>query len=279
MNSVPSRSLAVPPAPSMSSSTCAHDLGPGITVCLRCRQEQRDAARTRQQQMLGLCGVAAMGLLGIYVMGASAANAWHAAARPDTAHVVARASVVASSVNGGGDVKQAGGALPAVARPPPTPPTPASAPAEGRGPPTPPAPRASPPPADAPVGPAAATQPPVPILVSEGRTDLTETLIAERAGDSLVVDFDTPETRTRRRDKFEAVVRRTLPMIYGAPVDSMLHAIPEGGIVGSADLLTELPKRGVHLSLGDGRTLDLWPETRPGQDGPLVVTYWARIRR
>jgi hypothetical protein len=123
------------------------------------------------------------------------------------------------------------------------------------------------------------TQPTVAILVSEGRTDLTASLIAERAGDSLVVDFDAPETRTRRRDKFEAVVRRTLPMIYGAPVDSVLRAIPEGGIVGSADLLNELPKRGIHLPLGDGSTLDLWPETRAGQDGPLVVTYWARVRR
>jgi hypothetical protein len=214
--------------------------------------------------MLGLCGVAAMGLLGIYVMGASAANAWHAATRPDTGHVVARASVTASSVSGSGEVKQQGDALPAATSGSAMTST-TSAPA--------PAPAAV-------AAPAAATTPPtIAILVSEGRTDLTETLIAERAGDSLVVDFDTPETRTRRRDKFEAVVRRTLPMIYGAPVDSVLRTIPDGGIVGSADLLGELPKRGIHLPLGDGSTLHLWPETRPGQDGPLVVTYWARIRR
>jgi hypothetical protein len=249
----------------MSSSTCAHDLGPGITVCLRCRQEQRDAARTRQQQMLGLCGVAAMGLLGIYVMGASAANAWHAAARPDTAHVAARASVVASSVSGGGEVKQQGDAAPtAVAATAttflattPTTPAPAA-----------PATVATP-----------ATQPAIPILVGEGRTDLTETLIAQRTGDSVSVDFDAPTTRTRRRDKFEAVVRQTLPMIYGAPIDSVLRTLPEGGIVGNVDLLDELPKRGVHLPLGNGWTLDLWPGTRPGQDGPLVVSYWARVRR
>jgi hypothetical protein len=245
----------------MSSSTCAHDLGPGITVCLRCRQEQRDAARTRQQQMLGLCGVAAMGLLGIYVMGASAANAWHAAARPDTSHVAARASVVASSVSGGSEVKQQGEAAPAAVAATSGTPTVSTAAT----------------PAPAPTAPT--TQPPVAILVSEGRTDLTEILIAERAGDSLVVDFDAPATRTRRRDKFEAVVRQTLPMIYGAPVDSVLRTIPEGGIVGNVDLLDELPKRGVHLPLGNGSTLDLWPETRPGQDGPLVVSYWARVKR
>ena len=254
----------MPSAPPMPATSCPHDLGPGTTVCLRCRQEQRDAARTRQQQMLGVCGVAAMGLLGLYVMGASAANAWHAATKADTVQVATRASVVASSVSvvassstRAADVTQQGGAMPAAA--------PASATLAS-----------STAPAPAPV---AATQSPVPILVSEGRTDLTENLIAERSGDSLIVDFDTPATRTRRRDKFEAVVRQTLPMIYGAPVDSVLRAIPDGGIVGSVDLLDELPKRGIHLPLGDGWTLDLWPETRPGQDGPLVVTYWARVRR
>jgi hypothetical protein len=230
-------------------------------VCLRCRQEQRDAARTRQQQMLGLCGVAAMGLLGIYVMGASAANAWHAAARSDTVAVATRASVVASSVNGGSEVKQQGIAAPIMA----------AAPAPAGAQPATPTPVAA--------APAPTAQSPVAILVSEGRTDLTESLIAERVGDSVVVDFDTPATRTRRRDKFESVVRRTLPMVYGTPVDSVLRTIPEGAIVGSADLLGELPKRGVHVPLGPGVTLDLWPETRPGQDGPLVVSYWARVTR
>ena len=113
----------------------------------------------------------------------------------------------------------------------------------------------------------------------EGRSDLPDSLIAERAGDSVVVDFDTPMTRTRRRDKFESVVRRTLPMVFGAPIDSVLRTIPDGAIVGDADLLTELPKRGVHLPIANGWTLDLWPETRPGQDGPLMVSYWARVTR
>jgi hypothetical protein len=126
---------------------------------------------------------------------------------------------------------------------------------------------------------APALQPPVTLSVPEGRTDLTESLVAERGGDSVVVDFDTPATRTRRRDKFEAVVRRTLPMVFGAPMDSVLRAIPDGGIAGGADLLDELPRRGVHLPVAHGWTLDLWPATRPGQDGPLVVSYRARMRR
>jgi hypothetical protein len=228
-------------------STCTHDLGPGITICLRCRLEQRDAARAQQQRLLAIGGLAFMGLLGLYVMGASAANAWNAS--QDSAGVPARASVVASSVSGT-DVKQQGASMPAaapVATPTPTPP--------------------------------AELQPPFPLIVPEGRSSLPDSLIAERGGDSVIVDFDTPATRTRRRDKFESVVRRTLPLVYGAHIDSVLRTIPDGDIAGTADLLHELPKRGVHLRVAQGWTLDLWPETRPGQDGPLVVSYRARVTR
>jgi hypothetical protein len=223
--------------------TCTHDLGPGITICLRCRQEQRDAARAQQQRLLAISGVVFMGLVGLYIMGASAASAWSAS--KDTAHVPVRASVVASSVSGS-DVRQQGEATPAPAPAPATP---------------------------------TVLQPPFPLVVPEGRSNLPDSLIAERGGDSVIVDFDTPATRTRRRDKFETVVRRTLPMVYGAHIDSVLRTIPDGEIAGSADLLHELPQRGVHLRVAQGWTLDLWPETRPGQDGPLVVSYRARVTR
>ena len=246
----------MPSAPSIPTTSCSHDLGYGTTVCLRCRQEQRDAARARQQRIFALSGICAMGLLGVYVMGASAANAWRATKRGDTVHVAARASVVASSVSSGGTVKQQGSAILASS----------PAPVSAVEPPTTPA---APP----------AVSSPLSIRVREGRSDLPDSLIAERAGDSVVVDFDTPMTRTRRRDKFESVVRRTLPMVFGAPIDSVLRTIPDGAIVGDADLLTELPKRGVHLPIATGWTLDLWPETRPGQDGPLMVSYWARVTR
>lgn len=242
----------MPPAPSLPTTSCTHDLGYGTTVCLRCRQERRDAARARQQRILALSGIATMALLGAYVMGASAASAWRATKRGgDTVHVASRASVVASSVSGAGAVTQQGSAS-LVSSP-------------TRGP-------ASP-------APDARAAAPLSIRVPEGRSDLPDSLIAERAGDSVVVDFDTPMTRTRRRDKFESVVRRTLPLVFSAPMDSVLRTIPEGAIVGGADLLTDLPKRGVHLRVADGWALDLWPETRPGQDGPLVVSYWARVAR
>ena len=253
------------PASSTPTSACTHDLGPGTTVCLRCRQEHRDAARARQQRLFALGGVAVMGLLGVYVIGASASNAWTAASSKDTSHVPARPSVIASSVNGGTEVKQQGEA---VAVPEQVVTSTASS-----------TPAVATPLVATPVATTSGWQPPIWLIVREGRTDLPDSLIAERGGDSVIVDFDTPATRTRRRDKFERVLRHTLPLVYGARVDSVLRTIPDGDIVAGADLLAELPKRGVHLKVADGWTLDLWPETRPGQDGPLVVSYRARVTR
>jgi hypothetical protein len=196
-----------------------------------------------------------MALLGLYVLGASAASAWRATSS-DTAHVAPRASVVASSVSGSHEVKQQGSPVGVALT---------SAPAPNEA-------------ATAAAGPSGG-RPPLALIVREGRTDLPDNLVAERGGDSVLVDFDTPTTRTRRRDKFESVVRRTLPLVYGAPMDSVLRTIPDGGFVNGADLLTELPARGVHVRVGQGWTLDLWPATRPGQDGPLVISYWARVTR
>ena len=243
---------------------CPHDLGKGTSVCLRCRQERRDAERARQQRLLGLSGVAAMGLIGVYVIGASAASAFRAHPRSDSAQVAPRASVVASSVGSsvGSSVVSSGRegrevTLQGVAAPVPARET-------------------------APVSTAAlepASRSPLALIVREGRTTLPDSIIAERGGDSVIVDFDTQAARTRRRDKFEDVVRRTLPLVYGATVDSVLRSIPAGGIVGGVDLLTELPRRGAHLKVAAGWTLDLWPETRPGHDGPLVVGYRARMTK
>jgi hypothetical protein len=92
----------------------------------------------------------------------------------------------------------------------------------------------------------------------------------------VTVYFDTPVTRTRRPEKFERIVRTTLPRIYGAdsPAAAAVQAFPEGQLLASAgDLLTELPTRGLELPAGPGRALTLWPGTRPGEDGPLVVSY------
>ena len=138
-------------------------------------------------------------------------------------------------------------------------------------------------PAVVPPAPAAATPAPaVPRLapvIAEGRTELGDSVFALREGSIVTVHFDTPMGRTRRRDKFESMVRRTLPKIYGAAADSALVALPVGSLTGAGDLLTELPANGIRLALSNGATLSIWPRTRPGRDGPLVVAYRAIVSR
>jgi hypothetical protein len=115
--------------------------------------------------------------------------------------------------------------------------------------------------------------------VPEGRTELRDGAVAVRTGDTVRVHFDAPQTRTRRHDKFERIVRATLPAVYGPAVDSVLAGIPVGTLTRSGDLLSELPARGLRLPLPDSSSLAFWPETRSGRDGPLVVSYRARIVR
>jgi hypothetical protein len=129
--------------------------------------------------------------------------------------------------------------------------------------------------------PKAAANPDAPLepLIAPGRTEVGDGLYIERAGETVTVHFDTPGTRTRRRDKFERVVRRTLPEIYGSAAEALLSSIPEGMLVEPVDLVTEVAERGVKLDAGDGWKVSLWPETRPGQDGPLVVSYRVAVTR
>jgi hypothetical protein len=124
----------------------------------------------------------------------------------------------------------------------------------------------------------AVSTPPAPVLrpvIPLGRTDLPGSLYAERRADTVVVHFDTSPARTRRADKFEAIVRQTLRSVYGAVADTLLAAVPAGQLVMHNELLTTLPSRGLHLTSAGGARLQLWPETRPGRDGLLVVAYRA----
>lgn len=115
------------------------------------------------------------------------------------------------------------------------------------------------------------------LKVPVGRTELDDSMYVERGADSAVVHFDTEMGRTRRRDKFEATIRATLPTLYGAQAESLLAAIPDGGITGDRDLVSEVAASGVRLPIATGGTLELRPVTRPGRDGPLVVGYRARV--
>jgi hypothetical protein len=110
--------------------------------------------------------------------------------------------------------------------------------------------------------------------IAEGRTSLgADGLYAVREGDVVRVHFDTELGRTRRPAKFEQIVRSTLPAILGVAADSLLRQVPVGRIASSGDLLAELPSRGVELRHVDGRSVTVWPETRQGRDGLLVVAY------
>ena len=232
--------------PSVTQPSCTHDRGPGTTVCLRCRQEQRERARTHQQRLLIRAGAGVAGLIVVVVAGASAMSAWRAPARsraPEPLRLLASTTVQQASPKSSSD---------------PT------------------APVAAPPAAPAPA-PVSRGSRPLALVIPAGRTDLTESVYVERVADSVVVHFDTELGRTRRRDKFEQLVRATLPALYGARADSLLASIPAGGLTDGRDLITELAVRGIHLPLAAGDTLVLWPQTRPGRDGPLVVSYRARL--
>jgi hypothetical protein len=91
----------------------------------------------------------------------------------------------------------------------------------------------------------------------------------------VTLTFDTPKARTRRPEKFEQFVRMTLPSIYGKKVDSALATIPSGSLAHQGDLLTELPSRGMRIPVDSAWEIRVFPETRKGVEGPLVVRYRA----
>jgi hypothetical protein len=143
-----------------------------------------------------------------------------------------------------------------------------------------PAPVASVPSKNTVVSLASVTTPSAPELaptIGEGRTSLRDGIVAERHDDEITVHFDTPAARTRRPEKFEGVLRATLPEIFGVAVDSALAAMPAGTIVPPQGLTTELPTQGLYVPLPGGPTLRIWPGTRPGEEGPLVVRYRVLI--
>ncbi|HEU4995461.1 MAG TPA: hypothetical protein VFT29_11615 [Gemmatimonadaceae bacterium] len=123
-----------------------------------------------------------------------------------------------------------------------------------------------------------APQPTLTPVVAEGRTDLGDSVFADREGGDVTVRFDNGLLRTRQDQKFERVVRATLPKVFGPAVATALDSIPEGRLFRGRTLLTELPSRGIALALpAIGKTMMVYPVTRPGREGPLVVAYRATI--
>lgn len=271
---------------------CPHDLRPGTKICLHCRREALLETRARVRRQLfrvatALSAIAAVGvaiaLLGVrgsaaiplstairhavpHAGGASPATIVAVAASRDTSHAAASTSVLPAvkpgtttatitTVTSVASLASAASATSA---------TSAVAPMA-----------AKPPAASAPTASAPAVTPVIP----EGRDDLDGAIYAVRVGDTVFVHFDTPVTRTRRPEKFERTVRQTLPAVYGPVADSMLAAVPDGALTAGGDLLADLPTRGIRLTAPSGAALTLWPQTRPGEDGPLVVTYRVMATR
>ncbi|HEY2375684.1 MAG TPA: hypothetical protein VGH98_06875 [Gemmatimonadaceae bacterium] len=116
-------------------------------------------------------------------------------------------------------------------------------------------------------------------IIPQGRTDLQDSLYAVRRGETVVVNFDTGPARTRRADKFESVVRQTLHVVYGPVADTLLAAVPSGKLVLASELVTTLPRRGIHFQGAHGPKLALWPVTRPGHNGLLVFAYRTVVER
>lgn len=126
------------------------------------------------------------------------------------------------------------------------------------------------------VGPIA---PPLTPVISPGESILDEGIAAMRVDSSVTLSFDTPMLRTRIPDKFERFLRTTLREVYGPAIDSTLARLPDGTIASQGDLLRDLPVRGIHIPVSSGWSIAVFPETRPGQDGPLVVRYRVALGR
>ena len=65
-------------------------------------------------------------------------------------------------------------------------------------------------------------------VLPAGQSDLVGGVTAVRGDTDVVVAFDTPETRTRRPEKFEQFVRTTLPLVYGSAMRNVLARIRTG---------------------------------------------------
>lgn len=217
---------------SYATPSCAHERGPGTSVCLRCRAEAHASAAGRRRRLAAQLGAAVAIVVVVVGIAEGAITARHgtvggsAAAAPHTA----RANVITQ-----GEPVAAATAHKAAALTP-------------------------------------ATKAP-----ESGRTELGAGLYVDHDAADTRVHFDTERTRTRRRDKFEAIVRQTLPKLYGERADSILAALPEGEMAREGDLLEDLPRSGIHLPPRNGWSITVWPETRPGRDGPLVVSYRVAI--
>jgi hypothetical protein len=242
--------------------SCSHERRPGTAACLYCRREARLATRARHNRFFARASSIILGLAVVAIASVSGMASFTGWRPPAWIRSTASAVMIVQSKGPSGahlmlvspDARTATPRAAAVA--PVTSVSPSMLAPTSR-----------------------AVVPPLQPIVSQGTTLLADSLVAVRNGDSVTLHFDTQAARTRRPEKFEQIVRSTLPAIYGPSVTALLARIPIGRLAQAGDLLTDLPNRGLRLSLGAGWILGVWPETRTGHDGPLVVTYRTLVMR
>lgn len=223
------------------SEICTHERRPGTTVCLHCRHEARLTAQARRKRLMlrGSAVAVVVAIFGVAGLLSASALRGRSAKAPESVLHLASATPASSNVAD-------------------TQPTAVAVTQQGEV-------------SHRAVSPTLAALP-------GGETSFGDGVTATRNDSIVLVAFDTPATRTRMPEKFERFVRETLPRVYGAIADSALAHVPRGGLARTQqELLYELPTRGVHIPTRDGRSIALYPEIRPGQDGPLVVRYRVSI--
>jgi hypothetical protein len=245
--------------PRHSPQVCTHERGVGTTVCLHCRKEARVAAQDRRRRLMlrGAAGaiVVATGLAAT-ALGATALRDKNLAKRGDSARSRETARVVTDS----------GAKTASPTATTPTAPTVAVVPNSNDA--------AGAPPSVPTTKPIVAKPAPVP-TIQMGNSSLDGGISAERTDSVITLSFDMPMTRTRRPEKFEQFVRATLPSIYGKKIDSVLTTMPPGSLAKQGDLFSELPSRGMRIPVDSAWEIRVFPETRKGHDGPLVIRYRA----
>ena len=241
--------------PSKGSPVCMHERRPGTTVCLHCRHAARAVSRERRKRVILRSSAVAVVVVTVGAVGVLGAVAIRA--RGATRHAEQRVAVATPTPP----------EIPVATIPAPVTEAQVQAPAQVVQ------------QADtmAHTTVVAHSKAPFAPVVPQGQSSLPDGPTAVRADSLVTVSFDTPMTRTRIPAKFERLVRSTLTAVYGQSIDSVLSKIPEGGIARQGDLVSELPTRGVRIPVNADWTIALFPETRPGHDGPLVVRYRVSV--
>jgi hypothetical protein len=270
-----------------ASWTCQHERRPHTTICLLCRRDERAAVLARRRRAVGRVGLIGLAVVFFSAGGVAAVTAmegrwpaapslgqWEAAdgwfdlARTRTRDVISnltrRASPAPVPIYASPIVTDSV-ALTDSLHVVPTTDTVLAALNEALR--------------QAQDSAAGVAAPPLKPIVAQGRTALRDGLVAVRTGDTVTVHFDTPLLRTRQPQKFEQLVRATLPSIYGAAVEAVLATVAAGDLIRGVDPTATASTHGVYLPLAAGWSLALWPQTRPGRDGPLIVTYRTALTR